>query len=228
MDPGIQTAGGLDLLKRIWVGFALATFAMGHSASVNATCPEPPASDLGSRKGLTKRIFSKSLRHEINLGGGVFSNEITGSAFSGSASYSFHLNEDFGVEAGLVYTRFRSLFSQAVENLTGYSVYRVHDARLWYGNLVWHPIHGKFLLFNTVIPHFDIYLSAGLGVTDSNTASGLTSNFGVGMKIFTHSWLSIRLDVRNFLFEQEIVNTSKMTNNLSMTLGVGFWLPAGK
>ncbi len=190
-----------------------------------AICPEPPETGQGKRKGLAKRNFIKSLRHEIFLFGGVYANDIMGSAPIAGLSYSFHLNEDFALEASFSYTRFSSSLTKPVESYTGYSVLEAHDAKIYAGDLVWHPIHGKMMLFESFIPHFDVYFSAGAGITDSKISKGLTYNFGIGAKIFLTSWLSLRMDVRDHVYIQEVLSSDAVTNNLSFILGVGFWIP---
>lgn len=197
------------------------------STKVFAICPEPPETNQGKRKGLAKRNFIKSLRHEIFLFGGVYANDIMGSAPLAGISYSFHLNEDFALEASFSYTRFSSSLTKPVESYTGYSVLESHDAKIYTGDLVWHPIHGKMMFLRSFIPHFDVYFSAGAGVTDSRISKGLTYNFGLGAKIFMTSWLSLRMDVRDHIYIQEVLSSDAVTNNLSFTLGVGFWIPFG-
>ncbi len=202
----------------VLVFLATATPALG-------VCPEPPETGQGGRKGLAKRNFEKSLRHEINLFGGVYASDVMGAAPQGGVSYTFHVNEDFALEAAFAYTYFSSPVSGPVEQYTGYSVLAGHDAYIYSGNLVWHPIHGKFMLFNSAIPHFDIFFTAGVGVTDGSNAKGLTYNFGAGLKIFVSSWLSLRLDIRDHIYVQEVLASESITNNLSLVLGCGFWIP---
>jgi outer membrane beta-barrel protein len=190
-----------------------------------AVCPEPPESEQGGRKGLAQRDFLKALRHEIHVHGGVYASDVMGASPLAGISYAFHVTEEFALEVAFAYTWFSSPVSGPVEQYTGYQVLERHDARIYSGNLAWHPIHGKFMLFRSFIPHFDIFFTAGLGVTDSRTAKGLTYNFGAGIKIFTTSWLSLRLDIRDSIYVQEVLSADTITNNLSVTLGVGFWLP---
>ena len=191
----------------------------------HAICPEPPETGQGRRKGLAKRNFIKSLRHEVFIFGGVYANDIMGSAPLAGISYSFHLNEDFAMEVSFSYTRFSSTLTKPVENYTGYTILESHDAKIYAGDLVWHPIHGKMMFLRSFIPHFDVYFSAGAGVTDSRISKGLTYNFGMGAKVFLTSWLSVRMDVRDHVYIQEVLSSDALTNNLSFTLGVGFWIP---
>ncbi len=206
------------ILMVLW----LACFA---APPAQARCPEPPETDQGGRKGLAQRLFAKKLRHEIHVFGGLYTSDLMGAAPYAGLSYSFHLNEDFALEAGLAWAHFSSSLQGPVEDFTGYTLLESHHAMMYSGALVWHPIYGKFMLFHRFIPHFDIYLSAGLGVTDSRSAKGLTYNLGLGIKIFSTSWMSVRVDLRDHIYVQQLMASETITNNISVTLGAGFWIP---
>lgn len=190
-----------------------------------AVCPQPPESDGGERRGLAKRIFRKSLRHEINIFGGVYSSDMMGASPLGGVSYTFHINEDFALEAGFNYAYLSSSFSGPVERFTGYNLFEKQHAFIYLGSLVWHPFHGKFMFFRSGVPHFDFYLTAGVGITDSNTSEGLTYTAGAGIKIFTTEWFSVRIEIRDHIYVQQLLASEALTNNLAVTLGVGFWIP---
>lgn len=209
----------------VWILVGCTLACAPFPGNARAACPEPPEDEQGGRKGLARREFSKALRHEVHLFGGVYASDVMGAAPLAGISYAFHVTEEFALEAAFGYTWFSSAVSGPVEQYTGYQVLQSHDARVYSGNLAWHPIHGKFMLFRSFIPHFDIYFTAGLGVTDSRTAKGLTYNFGAGLKIYSTSWLSLRLDLRDHIYVQEVLSSEVITNNLTITLGVGFWLP---
>jgi outer membrane beta-barrel protein len=206
----------------LWVG---ALLLVGLAGPASGVCPEPPESTDGARKGLARRDFEKALRHEIGVLGGLFMSELMGAAPLAGLSYTFHATEDFGVEVAFAYTYLSSKLAAQVEGFTGYELLEDEHAFMYQFGLVWHPIHGKFMLLNAAIPHFDFYLSAGLGLTDSHTNEGLTYHVGLGVKIFGTDWLSVRLDVRDHIQVQNMLGSQRVTNSLSLALGVGFWLP---
>ena len=195
------------------------------SPPVAAVCPQPPETDGGMRKGLTQRNFQKSLRHEVGLFGGVYVSDLMGAAPLSGINYTFHINEDFGIEAGFAYAWLSSAFAQPVERFTGYDLLEDHAARMYTGSLVWHPFHGKFMAFRSAVPHFDWYFLAGAGITDSRNSEGLTYTVGTGFKIFCANWLSIRIEVRDHIHVQQLLASEAVTNNLSLSLGVGLWVP---
>ena len=212
--------------SRLLQSLLIANLALvGWLAPAGAVCPQPPESDGQERKGLGRRNFLKGLRHEINLFGGVYASDMMGASPLGGASYTFHINEDFALEAGFAYTYLSSSFSGQVENFTGFDLLESHHAFIYTGNLVWHPFHGKFMFFRTGVPHFDFYFSAGIGITDSRTSKGLTYTAGAGIKIFTTQWLSVRVEIRDNIHVQQLLASEAVTNNISLSIGVGFWIP---
>jgi outer membrane beta-barrel protein len=190
-----------------------------------AVCPEPLDTEGAGRKGIGKRQFQKSLRHEIDLLGGVYSNETMGIAPIAGIGYSFHLNEDFAIELDFAYAQFSSVLTNPLRSYTGLTLLPGHDARIYLGNLVWHPFYGKFMFFNSIIPHYDLYFIAGTGVTDSRMSKGLTYSIGAGIKIYCASWVSLRMELRDHIYVQEVLASESLTNNLSFWIGAGFWIP---
>ena len=203
-------------------GVLVSALAIRHAG---AACPEPPESGDAARKGLANRDFPKELRHEIDLMGGAYASDLMGLAPLGQVAYSFHFNEDFALEADFAYTRFSSVLAGPMQGFTGYTFLESHNAFIYLGNLVWHPFHGKFMFFQSAIPHFDMFFLAGIGVTDSRTSKGLTYNVGAGLKVYVTPWMSLRFEIRDHIFVQEILASESITNNLALTLGVGFWFP---
>jgi outer membrane beta-barrel protein len=210
---------------RLHIPMVLLLAILTLPATSHSTCPEPPETEGAGRSGLSRREFVKSLRHELNLYGGVYMSDVMGAAPLAGASYGFHMSEDFALEVSFGYTWLRSAVSRPIESYTGYSILQPRDARIYAGTLLWHPFHGKFMLFRSAIPHFDFYLLAGVGITDSRTAKGLTYSAGVGMKIFCTSWMSLRIEIRDNIHVEEMLASEALTNNLSLTLGAGFWIP---
>jgi outer membrane beta-barrel protein len=115
------------------------------------------------------------------------------------------------------------------------------------------PVYGKFALFNRAIMHWEIFASAGVGVTfteviprDPANASkafkntDLTPNVGLGARFFLFDWLTVNFAVRDYIvpdkFEKVPDNypdaatakanaDSALVNNVMFYAGVGMYLP---
>ena len=74
------------------------------------------------------------------------------------------------------------------------------------------PVYGKFAWFNKSILHWEIWASAGFGVTlteviardpaDQKNAfknTSLTPNFGLGSRFFLTDWLTVNFALRDYL-----------------------------
>src|SRR5687768_18615865 len=79
----------------------------GHAQCIDETIRD----ELNARRqyrGVQERLFQKARRHEISGLGGVYAADMTSSSFLAGGSYTYHLSEDFGLEASFGYTRSRS------------------------------------------------------------------------------------------------------------------------
>ena len=90
--------------------------------------------------------------------------------------------------------------------------------------LIWSPVHGKFRLGGSIV-HFDIHLDAGVGVVDSQTSRGVTGVGGMGLKFFMGKAMAFRIDVRDHVFQQELLDETFLVNDVSVTTGLSLFLP---
>ena len=144
------------------------------------------------------------------------------------------------------------------ESLIGLQYYRVatlnrylYTAALNFG---YAPAYGKFTLFNRYIMHWELYASAGAGVTQSEIIPRkpgdatfksmlITPNFGVGARFFLFDWLTVNFSLRDYVFSdkfeplnrgvgediESVKNraSSQLVNNVMFFAGVGLFLPPG-
>jgi len=74
------------------------------------------------------------------------------------------------------------------------------------------PVYGKFAWFNKSILHWEIWASAGVGVTQTEVIArdpadqgkafkntSLTPNFGLGSRFFLTDWLTVNFALRDYL-----------------------------
>jgi outer membrane beta-barrel protein len=129
-------------------------------------------------------------------------------------------------------------------------------------NLTYVPAYGKFAAFQDFIFHYDFYLLVGGGVISTRPIAVVdpdnrtfdytirpTWGFGGGIRIFFTRWLSAMLEVRDYMFLEDLENPSiatgfdsngnpraqnqdtwlapdqSFTNNVQAQLGLSFFLP---
>ena len=165
------------------------------------------------------------MRHEISLLGGVFSSDLLGSSPAASASYTFHVNEWFGIEASYIYSYLTSSFDRTARDNASTDMLAPQATNVYLGSVVWYPVHGKMQILRGAIPHFDVFLSAGVGITYNRSSTGLTYSVGGGMKVFVTSWLAVRVQLQDLIGSQRILGEESLVNNIVFLLGAGFWLP---
>lgn len=114
------------------------------------------------------------------------------------------------------------------------------------------PVYGKFALFNKNIIHWEIYASAGVGVTQTEIIPrtpgdatfnnlSLTPNFALGGRFFLFDWLTLNYAVRDYLIIDKFEPANRMpdetpaqlkaradgamVHNIMFYAGVGIYLP---
>tara|TARA_B100000609_G_scaffold199334_1_gene202166 strand:- start:3325 stop:4029 length:705 start_codon:yes stop_codon:yes gene_type:complete len=197
---------------------------------------------------IQENVFRKSMRVEFTaLGGVVPSNPfITYIPFEGRLA--FHFTEGFGLElGGGYYPNFGStkdyqgpIKSHIIDDLKSHPHYlgvHVFEQQIFYGNIDfnWTPIFGKLQLFGAnTITYWEIAFQLGAGITGvyDDEYSGRfaseetnpikirpTINFGATMRFWLTNWLTLKLDVREYLFQKQ-VGKGGLSQHLSLMLGL--------
>ncbi|MCK6509110.1 outer membrane beta-barrel domain-containing protein [Myxococcota bacterium] len=184
------------------------------------------------------KSITKKRRHEIS---GIFAGSINDGfmqVIMGGGSYTFHATESFGFELmGLFGTGFNTTIVdrlRAGEGTTpapdGTTLKINPDfARpqiMAFGSFVWTPFPGKFQAGNAIVD-IDAYITAGAGYIRTNRSDLFGVSFGLGMRWMLASWFFVRMDIRDYIFSQNLLggSVSVLNHNLVATFGVGFVLP---
>ena len=189
----------------------------------------PLADELNARRqyrGVEERAFQKALRHELSVLGGGYLADLTSASYYAGGAYTFHLSEDLALEASFGFARTRSALVRLVEQRFATDLVRDDAPTFVYaGHLLWTLAYGKLRWFHSRISRFDFYLALGGGITDNRTARGPTASAGLGFKFYPTSWLGVRLDLRDQLFNQELLGTSRLVNNVVIASGLSVFIP---
>ncbi len=179
-------------------------------------------------RGVHERLFQKAGRHEVSVVGGLYGADLFSSNWTAGGAYTFHVSEGLALEASFLYTRSRSEIVRILERDRAATLVRVDTPVYVYGAyLLWELAYGKMRWFGGPISRFSLYLGAGGGITDNQSARGLTFGAGLGMKFYVGKWFAVRFDVRDHLLRQELLGESTLVNNLVVTLGTSFFVPFG-
>jgi outer membrane beta-barrel protein len=170
------------------------------------------------------RLVQKTNRHELIVRGGHYVSDMFDATWVAGGAYAYHLTEDFAVEASGAYTRLTSAGGPQLERAFFVLEGRDQGALQFFTNLVFSPLHGK-LQAGASIVHFDLSLTAGAGVVDSPLSSGIAGNVGLGLGFFLGKAVTVRLDIRDYIYRQQLLARKLLVNDLAVTLGVGLMLP---
>lgn len=202
------------------------------TTTASAQCIDEAIRDeLNARRryrGVQERLFQKAGRHELSVMGGVYSADLLSSEYLLQGAYTFHVTEELGLEAAFGYTRADSEIVRIIENDRGITLLREEaPVFIYQAHLLWSIAYGKMRWFGGSISRFDFHLALGGGITDNQTARGLTFSGGVGFKFYAAKWLAVRIDVRDQVLQQEILGESVIVNNVAATLGLSIFFPFG-
>lgn len=177
------------------------------------------------RRGAVDRLVVKQGRHELTAGGGYYASDLFSGTYVVNGAYTYHMTDQTAVEFGGGMTHANADVIRAIEDSRG--VVLADDfARVLYGEslLLWSPVYGKLRLGGTVA-RYDLHLDAGVGVVDSATSRGAMGVAGVGMKLFLGQAVALRLDARDRVYRQELLDERFLVNDASLTFGFSLFLP---
>lgn len=215
-------------------GIVAATIAVGSPARAEparaaASCVDQEIAQRLAvkrmRRGYDDALFVKQARHELSVLGGYYVSDLYSSSYVAGGTYTYHMTNVTAVELGAAYTRNNAELIRALEDERGQALADESSRSIFAESLlVWSPIHGKLRL-GGAIAHFDIHLDVGVGVVDSETSRGAAGVAGVGMKLFVGRAVAVRVEVRDHVFQQELLDQTFLVNDVSATLGLSVFLP---
>jgi outer membrane beta-barrel protein len=218
-------------VKRLLLAAALlmaARVARAEGTEQPGTCVDPAIkADLDAkrrRRSVKERLVQKTNRHELGIRGGQYVSDLFDATSVIGAFYTYHLTEDFAVEASGALTRVTSTGEPELERV--FSVLGDPDRRamLFFANLEWAPLHAKMQAGGSLV-HFDVYLTGGAGVVDSVLSSGVAGDGGLGFMVFLGRAAALRLEVRDHLYRQQLLTRKLLVNDVAATVGLSVLLP---
>jgi outer membrane beta-barrel protein len=232
----VATRSALLVAAVAWPGAAVASPDLAVKPQVEPSRARPTSlcidqeiadrlSIKRKRRKVVDRLFVKQARHELSIIGGYYVSDLFSSTYAVGGSYTYHMTEHTAVELSAAITH---ADAELVRVLEGERNEVVEDdfaqVRFFESLLLWTPVYGKLRLGGTV-SRFDIHLDAGVGVVDSQTSRGAAGVAGIGFKLFAGRAFAIRLDARDHIFRQELLDERFLVNDLSLTLGLSLFLP---
>ncbi len=217
----------LFLLSLIVVSQALAGcsfFGRGgdeEPVDVNVRTPAVIDPDLDRRDIKPAKIDDENF--EVSAYVGIMSIEDFGSDSVFGARMAYHITEDFFMEGAYGSTTAGEtsfeLLSGAAELLTE----EERDFTYYNVSLGYNVFPGEVFLWRERAFNSNFYLIGGVGSTEFAGDERFTANFGAGFRVVATDMFSLRLDVRDHLFDIDLLGEDKTTHNIEYHLGLSIF-----
>lgn len=160
---------------------------------------------------------------EIGAYAGIMSVEDFGSNAVYGASLAYHVNEHFFVQGtygqtDTSETSFEVLSGGAQLLTDDQRTLSYYDLSVGYNLLPGEAFIGSSRSFNSAL-----YMLAGVGNTDFADDQYFTLVFGAGYRMLLWDYIAVNLDVRDHMFDSDLLGEDKTTHNIEFKLGMTFF-----
>jgi outer membrane beta-barrel protein len=139
------------------------------------------------------------------------------------ARLAYHLTEDFFLEGTMGRTR---AGRTSYENLSGSADLLTDSERdyTYYAlSAGWNALPGEIFLGKNRAYPTAFYLVAGIGSTRFAGDDRFTVNGGFGYRILPADWIAVHFDVRDHVYDIDLLGEKKIVNNLEAVLGLSIF-----
>jgi outer membrane beta-barrel protein len=160
---------------------------------------------------------------EIGIAGGLMSVEDFETNPLVVASLTYHVTEDFFVEARAGKTE---VGQTSFDKLSGgASLLPIDDRNLQFYDLSLgvNLFPGEAFILNRWAVNSGFYLVGGVGSTNFAGNDEFTVNGGVGYRVLLNDFLALNFHVRDHIFETEITGDKKTTHNFELSAGLSIF-----
>jgi outer membrane beta-barrel protein len=133
---------------------------------------------------------------------------------------AYHLTEDFFIEGTYGISR---AGRTSYETLSGSAALLTDDERdySYYAlSLGWNALPGEVFIGENRAYNSAFYLVAGIGSTTFAGDDRFTVSGGFGYRILPADWIAVHFDVRDHVFDIDLLGEKKIVNNLEAHLGL--------
>jgi outer membrane beta-barrel protein len=178
---------------------------------VQQATPEPVTGEPSNQPIIDPQVERREVKHtridtedfEVGAYVGILSIEDFESNVVYGARLAYHLTEDFFLEATIGQSR---AGRTSYENLSG-----------------WNALPGEIFLGKNRAYNTAFYLVAGIGNTTFAGDDRFTVNGGFGYRILPADWIAVHFDVRDNVYDIDLLGEKKIVNNLEAHLGLSIF-----
>ncbi len=159
---------------------------------------------------------------ELGAYGGVIGIEDFGSHAVTGARLAYHVTESFFLEGSMGFSK---AGESSAESLGFFQLLSDEDRKYSYYALSagWNALPGEVFVGENRAYNTALYFVVGAGSTSFAGDDRFTLNGGFGYRILLTDWLATHLDVRDYLYDTDLLGKKKVVNNLEASLGLTFF-----
>lgn len=157
---------------------------------------------------------------EVGVFGGILSVENFGARPVTGVRLAYHVTEDLFVEAAYgTSTVSDEFFRERAFPITGF---RQAEEELTYYNLSlgYNVLPGEIFIGKSWAMASAFYIIGGIGTTSFAQENFPTFNFGVGYRILVTDWFALHFDMRDHVFDSDLLGENRRTNNFETHIGM--------
>lgn len=160
---------------------------------------------------------------EVGLYAGVLSIEDFESNAVYGAHLTYHLTEDFFLEGTLGRSRAGRTSYEKLSGAADLLRGSERDYTYYALSAGWNALPGEVFVGQNRSYNTAFYLLAGIGSTRFGGDDLFTVNVGAGYKVLLKDWMSVHFDVRDYIFDSDLLGEKKIVNNLEAHLGLSIF-----
>ncbi|MEP7703970.1 outer membrane beta-barrel domain-containing protein [Paraglaciecola sp. 25GB23A] len=159
---------------------------------------------------------------EIGIVAGVISIEDFSSSAIVGGRLAYHINEDFFVEAAYEQA---TAGQTSFEILSGGAPLLTDDERNYrYFNLgLGYNLNGETFITDSFVINSAAFFTVGAGSTKFGGDQRFTLSLGAGYRVLLTDYFSLRVELKDHLFNSELIGQEKTTHNIQYGLGATFF-----
>ncbi len=203
-----------------YLGLMGGLLVWGYAAAeqpVPAPAPAPVIEPQIDRRDIR---IPKIRSNDIEIGAytGILSVQDFGARTASGFRIGYHITEDFFVEG----TYGRSTVSDQTYYDRGIPIFTSREQKLtyYYLSMGCNLFPGEVFFGKNWAMTSAVYLTGGIGNVSFASEDHTAFNFGIGVRILPISWLSARFEVRDHIFDSDILGKNEIKHNFEMTLGL--------
>ena len=151
---------------------------------------------------------------------GVLSVEDFGTNSVIGARLAYHINEDLFVEVSLGSSEAGKTSYERLSGGPGLLTDKEREILYYNISLGFNLLPGEAFLTQKTSFNTALYIIGGIGNTEFGGSDRLTLNLGGGFRLLATDWLAYHIDVRDHIFNIDMLGEDKTTNNLEVTFGL--------